>query len=125
MQNPEKEVKIMIRYRNVPAIEFDLEYDYKIKAEYVFDKELGKYIVTFYLRQSQVGMWDQIDKATDITFDSPCETIKTDIAKYFTKLLIKGFFQYYIDRYVYQMKCFDKGNDLYEKERLNAQQVRL
>ena len=115
----------MIRYRNVPAIEFDLEYDYKIKAEYVFDKELGKYIVTFYLRQSQVGMWDQIDKATDITFDSPCETIKTDIAKYFTKFLIKGFVQYYIDRYVYQMKCFDKGNDLYEKERLNAQQVRL
>ena len=111
----------MIRYRNVPAIEFDLEYDYKIKAEYVFDKELGKYIVTFYLRQSQVGMWDQIDKATDITFDSPCETIKTDIAKYFTKLLIKGFFQYYIDRYVYQMKCFDKGNDLYERECLNAQ----
>lgn len=121
MQKSEKEVKIMTRYRNVPSIEFDLENNYKVKAEYVFDKVSGKYIVTFYLRQSHVGMWDQIDKATNITFDSPRETVKTDIAKYFTKLLIEGFFQYYIDRYVYQMNCFDRGNDLYEKERLNAQ----
>lgn len=119
MQKPEKEVKPMTRYRNVPSIEFDLENNYKVKAEYVFEKELGKYIVTFYLRQSQVGMWDQIDKATDITFDSPRETIKIDIAKYFTKLLIEGFFKYYIDRYMYQMKCFDKGNDFFERERLN------
>lgn len=110
----------MIRYRNVPSIEFDLENNYMVKAEFIFDKTVNKYQVSFYIRQNQIGMWDQIDKATDITFDSPRETIKADIAKYFTKLLIEGFFQYYIDRYVYQMKCFDKGNDLYEKERLNA-----
>lgn len=110
----------MTRYRNVPSIEFDLENNYKIKAEFIFDKTLNKYLVTFYIRQSQVGMWDQIDKATNITFDSSRETIKTDIAKYFTKLLIEGFFKYYIDRYEYQMKCFDKGNDLYELEQLNA-----
>ena len=111
----------MIRYKNVSSIEFDLEKDYKVKAEYIFNKDSGKYLVSFYLRQVNVGMWDQIHKATDIVFDSTYETIKTDIAKYFTKLLIEGFFQYYIDRYVYQMKCFDKGNDLYERECLNAQ----
>lgn len=110
----------MTRYRNVPSIEFDLENNYIVKAEFVFDKNSEKYSVTFYIRQSHVGMWDQIDKATDILFDSPRETIKADIAKYFTKLLIEGFFKYYIDRYIYQMKCFDRGNDLYERERLDA-----
>lgn len=40
MQKPEKEVKTMTRYRNVPSIEFDLENNYKVKAEYVFEKEL-------------------------------------------------------------------------------------
>lgn len=110
----------MTRYRNIPSIEFDLENNYIIKAEFVFDKTIKKYLVSFYIRQSNVRMWDQIDKATDILFDSPRETIKADIAKYFTKLLIKGFFKYYIDRYEYQMKCFDRGNDLYERERLNA-----
>lgn len=109
----------MTRYRNVPSIEFDLENNYMVKAEFVFDKAVNKYLVSFYIRQSQVGMWDQIDKATDITFDSPRETIKADIAKYFTKLLIEGFFKYYIDRYEYQMRCFDRGNDLFERDHLN------
>lgn len=107
------------RYRNVPSIEFDLENDYIVKAEYVINKDSGEYLVTFYIRQSQIGMWDQIDKATNIEFVSSYEFIKTDIAKYFTKLLIDGFFKYYIDRYIYQMKCFDRGNDLFESERLN------
>ena len=107
------------RYRNVPSIEFDLENDYIVKAEYVFNKDSGEYLVTFYIRQSQIGMWDQIDKATNIKFVSSYEFIKTDIAKYFTKLLIDGFFKYYIDRYIYQMKCFDRGNDLFESEHLN------
>lgn len=111
----------MTRYRNVPSIEFDLENEYQIKAEYIYDRASEKYLVSFYICQSQVGMWDQIDKATNIAFDSPREIIKTDIAKYFTKLLIEGFFKYYIDRYIYQMKCFDRGNDLFERERLNAQ----
>lgn len=103
MQKAGKGVKIMTRYKNVPSIEFELENDYQIKAEYVFDRVSEKYSVSFYIRQSQVGMWDQIDKATNITFDSPREIIKTDIAKYFTKLLIEDFFKYYIDRYIYHV----------------------
>lgn len=111
----------MTRYKNVPSIEFNLENDYQIKAEYIYDRAIEKYLVSFYIRQAQIRMWDQLDKATDIVFDSSREIIKTDIAKYFTKLLIEGFFKYYIDRYEYHMNCFDRGNDLYERERLNAQ----
>lgn len=121
MQKAGKEVKIMTRYKNVPSIEFESENGYKVKAEYIFDKESGKYSVSFHIGLLNVGMLDQIDTATDIMFDSPRETIKTDIAKYFTKLLIEGFFKYYIDRYEYHMNCYDRGNDLYERERLNAQ----
>ena len=45
----------------------------------------------------------------------------TENRVYTTTLFLKeGFFDCYIDRYEYESKCFDVGNDLAESERLNA-----
>ena len=40
------------------------------------------------------------------------------ILKKIATLLNEGFFDYYISRYEYELKCFDLGNDVLEKERL-------
>ena len=44
--------------------------------------------------------------------------INKAILKHVATLLSDGFFDYYINRYEYEMKCFDVGNNLAEKERL-------
>ena len=40
------------------------------------------------------------------------------MANYITEQFNNGFFNYYIERYDYQQKCFEKGNEFYEDERI-------
>ena len=47
-------------------------------------------------------------------------TIMAVILKQISMFLEEGFFDYYIQRYEYEMKCFDIGNDLTDSEWLNA-----
>ena len=37
-----------------------------------------------------------------------------------SELLHRGFWDKEIEKYMYMMKCFDKGNELFEEERLGA-----
>lgn len=43
-------------------------------------------------------------------------TIMAVILKQISMFLEEGFFDYYIQRYEYEMKCFDIGNDLTDSE---------
>ena len=47
-------------------------------------------------------------------------TIMAVILKQISMFLEEGFFDYYIQRYEYEMKCFDIGNDFTDSEWLNA-----
>ena len=44
--------------------------------------------------------------------------INRAILKHVAILLSDGFFDCYIKRYEYELKCFDIGNEIAEKERL-------
>ena len=48
------------------------------------------------------------------------ETIRDNICRIVEQASLSGFFDRYIQRYEYEMNCFDIGNDLVESERLNA-----
>ena len=32
---------------------------------------------------------------------------------------MSGYFDYFVERYEYELKCFERGNELFEMERLN------
>lgn len=102
------------------TIAIDLHNGYTIIAMKLFNHKTKKYKVTFYIKDNTVDILDLIEKQEKVEFDANYKTINSAILKYVATLLSEGFFDYYIQRYDYMMKCFDRGHELYEKERLSA-----
>ena len=101
-------------------ITIDLYNGYTVIAVTGFDAENGVYITTLFLKDNVVDNWKLIENAENLEFNANQNTINSAILKQVSIFLEEGFFDYYIQRYEYEMKCFDVGNDLAESERLNA-----
>lgn len=115
----------MLKYKNIATvgISVDLHNNYSILAFANWNKENNHYEVIFYIKRNDIDLLELIEKLENVSFqNSDSKTIRTDIANYITTLLSDGFFDYYINRYEYEQKCFDKGNDIFEMERLNVSQ---
>lgn len=109
----------MLRYEteaNV-IVSIDLQNGYSVIAVARWDNEKKKYYTTLRLRENTVEKWDLIEEAANVEVGSDIKTIKRDMAQYVTNLLTDGFFKKYIDRYEYELKCFDRGFEIIEKER--------
>lgn len=100
------------------TIAIDIQNGYTIIAMKLFNYETKKYEVTFYIKDNTVDILDLIEKQEKVEFSANHKFINSVILKYVAVLLSDGFFDYYIRRYEYMMKCIDRGNELYEKERL-------
>lgn len=74
------------------------------------------YDVQLMLKENTVDTWMLIEKAEHIIIHSDENRIYSAILKTVGTYLQEGFFDYYINRYEYELKCFDLGNDIYEKE---------
>lgn len=113
----------MLRFKslNRDTIEIDLRNNYKVIALSYWDRDKEKYIVRLMLHEKTIDMWSLVEKAENLEFkDSDFKTIKVDITNKVEEMLKDGFFDYYIKRYQYEQKCFDKGNEFFEKKRLGA-----
>lgn len=109
----------MLRYEteaNV-IVSIDLQNSYTIIAMARWDNEKKKYYTTLRLREKSIEKWDLIEEAIDVEMESDMKNIKRDIAQYTTDLLTNGFFTRYIERYEYELKCFDRGFQILERER--------
>ena len=112
----------MLRYEteaNV-TVSIDLQNGYSIIAMARWDNEKKKYYSTLLLHENTVSKWDLIEEATNLEIDSDMKTIKRDMAQYVTDLLTDGFFKKYIDRYEYELKCFDRGFEILAREKSAA-----
>lgn len=119
MQNFEKRLKYN-KYKNMDSIiTIDLHNDYTILALIGRD-EAGNYDVELRIKENTVEKWDLIEKAEHITFDATTKNIYSAILKTVGTYLNEGFFDYYIDRYEYELKCFDIGNEIEESKRLDG-----
>lgn len=76
------------------------------------------YSVELRLKRNDVERWDSIEEAESITFKCEHRCINTAILKQVAHYLSDRFFNRYINRYDYELKCFEVGNDMAEKERL-------
>lgn len=99
-------------------ITVDLNNGYTIIAVSTWDNEQKNYITTFLLKDNNIDIIEPIEEAKEIKINADRININSAVLKQISVFLEEGFFTHYINRYVYEMKCFDKGNDLYEKERL-------
>ena len=106
-------------YKNCrDIITIDLHNDYSVIAVKSYDQEEHNYYVDLYLKEKSVDKLDLIETAESLKFSVDYKTINSAILKHIATLLSENFFDYYINRYEYELKCFDRGNELFEKERL-------
>ena len=96
----------------------DLHNDYTVIAIKSWNSEEHKYVVQLMLKENTVDKWVLIEKAESLEFNVDYKIINKAILKHVDTLLSNGFFDYYIKRYEYELKCFDIGYEIAEKERL-------
>ena len=105
------------KYRNSnEIITIDLHNGYTVIA--ISTGENGSYIATLFLKENTIDTWKLIEKAENLEFHANQNTIDSAILKKVSSFLEEGFFDYYIQRYEYEMKCFDIGDEIKQKERL-------
>ena len=98
----------------------DLHNDYTVIAIKSWNPDEHKYTVELRLKKNSVDKWDLIEKAESLEFNVDYKIINKAILKHVATLLSDSFFDYYIDRYEYELESFDRGNSIIEKERLVA-----
>ena len=107
-----------LEYRNYMGckdiLTIDLHNGYTVIAIKSWNPDEHKYVVQFMLKENTIDKWNLIEKAESIEFNVDYKIINKVILKHVAALLSEGFFDYYIDRYEYELKCFDIGNNLHE-----------
>lgn len=106
----------MLRYKILgnSVISVKLNNGYSVIAISIWDKGEKVYRSTFYLKGDSYDTLDLIESKEGIVVKADMKTLKVELTKTITDLLTDGFFKHYIKRYEYMMKCFDKGNELFE-----------
>jgi len=104
------------KFRNINnIITIDLHNDYTVIAIISKDDE-DSYDVQLMLKENTVDNWSLIEKAEHLRFNANNKTIYSAILKQVATYMDEGFFDYYIDRYEYELKCFEIGNDIMESK---------
>lgn len=107
------------RYNNSnDVITIDLHNGYSVIAVTGLDVENRVYTTTLFLKENTIDTWKLVENAENLEFHVNQNIINSAILKKVSSFLEEGFFDYYIERYEYELKCFDIGNEIAEKERL-------
>lgn len=105
-------------YRGCRDILFiDLHNGYTVVVIKIWNPEKQNYTVELRIKENTVDKWDLIEKAESVEFDVDYKIINKAILKHVSTLLSEGFFDYYIERYEYELKCIDIGSDVLDLER--------
>ena len=91
-------------------ITIHLRNDYTIIAIKSYNTDNHVYTVEFHLKEKHTDMWELIHDATT-TFDADYKSINREILKHVATLFTNGFYNHFIERYEYELKCFDVGNN--------------
>lgn len=107
------------KYNNSDSvITIDLHNGYSVIAISGFNADAYNYTTSLFLKENSIDDWKLIEDAENIEFNANKSTINSAILKYVSNHLEEGFFDYYIQRYEYEIKCFDKGSEYFDSERL-------
>lgn len=118
----------MLRYKNKGyTIEIALPEEcghdgYSVECRYIYEKATGKYLLSMWLKRNDIDDKFKIDSQEIDTqrISGTKENIRQNICRIVEQASLSGYFDYYIQRYEYTYKCFDRGNELFEIERLSG-----
>ena len=89
-------------------IAIDLHNNYTVIAIKLWNPE--NFSVEFHLKEKTTDMWQLIQDDTTV-FHADNRTINSAILKHVATRFADGFYDYFIERYEYDLKCFDVGNN--------------
>lgn len=94
---------------------------YSVECRYQFDKKKGKYQLSMWLKRDDIGDRFKIESQhIDTQYISGTrENIRQNICLVVEQACKSGFFEKYIKAYQYTYECFDRGDELFEKERMH------
>lgn len=100
--------------------------NYFVECAYHFDKRKGKYALSMWLNRTDIEdrMMLSSKKVDTQYIPGTKETIVENICRIVYQAATvtdendKKYFDHYVERYEYELKCFERGNDLFEMERL-------
>lgn len=106
----------MLRYEFIGSnvISINLKNGHSVSAVTKWDREENTYRMTLYLKGDTYDVLDLIEEKENIVIHTDKKTLFSDVTKIVTGYYLEGFFDNYIRRYDYMMKCFDKGNEFFE-----------
>lgn len=121
----------MLRYENKGyMIEIKLPEEcghrgYSVECRYIYDKKMEKYLLSMWLKRENIDDTFKIDsQEVDTQYISGTkENIRQNICRIVEQASLSGYFDYYIERFEYTYMCFDRGNELFESERLGESYV--
>lgn len=94
--------------------------NYYVECAYYFDKSKNKYSLSMWLNRND--MEDRMrlsSKNVDTQYISGTkETIIENVCRVVHQACMSGYFDHFVERYEYELECFERGNELFEKERL-------
>ncbi len=103
--------------------------NYIVESTYLFDKYKGKYSLSLWLNRRDLE--DRMllsSKKVDTQYISATrETIIDNVCRIVHQAATaidkngKKYFDPYVERYEYELKCFERGNELFEQESLKLQ----
>lgn len=106
------------KINNTPGvIKIDLHNGYSVVAISGKNPETEKFNTTLYLTEKSIPDLKLIHKAQNLEFAANEKTINSAILKTVSHYLQEDFFDYYISRFEYDLKCFDMGNEIMENKR--------
>lgn len=93
---------------------------YSIECTYRYSKRIEKYTLHMWLLRDDLDDKFKIDLQTvDMQYiEGERYTIEDKIRALIIRAGLSGFFDPYVDRVQYICSCFDRGNELFEKESL-------
>lgn len=96
--------------------------DYVIDCSYRYLKEIDKYSLSMWLRNTEVDDRFQICSQGINTqlITSTRENIKRDICNLVEQAANSSYFDNAIETYEYTLKCFERGNAEFENERCES-----
>lgn len=110
--------KYMDDNKNILVI--DLHNRYSVITLITYHGTSNYYDVQLMLKENTIDRWELIENAEHLIFRVNESKIYSAILKKVAILLEEGFFNYYIDRYEYDIACSNRGNELYERERIGV-----
>lgn len=107
--------KLEYKKINNNILMIDLHNGYTVIAILSWQHENHNYDVTLMLKENTIDQWHLIEKAEHITFETNYKNICKAVLKQVATFMEEGFFDYYINRFEYEQKCFEVGLEIDEK----------